>query len=233
MTPKKKKSDENFEKEMSMAFERVGRSVQELAQWLIDFSLERIDSISEGYRLDLVWETRAFLSVLFELERKGKNALEEGMQLPPSVEGMDSLSDLHTFNHHVSYMISPLIKGEKVTFGLLSTYSLEFKDGKLEANKDHDHDRDPLDYYLWWLIEQVQSHFRLCTECSRPFVQVRHQEYCSPKCSQAVRTRKYREKHKDELREMRRISYIRRKEEKLALTVKTGNRTKKYSNGGN
>jgi hypothetical protein len=60
--------------------------------------------------------------------------------------------------------------------------------------------------------------FRRCPECKRPFVPVRRQAYCSARCSQAVRTRKWRRAHLEKNREIRRQQYKRSVAAKLRLS---------------
>src|SRR6266852_8937546 len=60
--------------------------------------------------------------------------------------------------------------------------------------------------------------FRRCPECQRPFVPVRRQEYCSARCSQAARTRKWRKAHPEKNREIRRQQYKRSVAAKLRLS---------------
>lgn len=57
------------------------------------------------------------------------------------------------------------------------------------------------------LLESVGDRIRRCSECGRLFHAVKRQGYCSSKCSQRVRTREFRAKHKDGLREDRRNKY--------------------------
>src|SRR5260370_36426342 len=59
---------------------------------------------------------------------------------------------------------------------------------------------------------------RLSTECKRPFVPIRRQAYCSARCSQAVRTRKWRTAHPEKNRAIRRQQYRKSIEAKLELS---------------
>jgi hypothetical protein len=58
-------------------------------------------------------------------------------------------------------------------------------------------------------LREARFKFRLCPECKRPFVPIRRQGYCSSRCSQAVRTRKWRKAHPEKNREIRRHQYKR------------------------
>ncbi len=57
------------------------------------------------------------------------------------------------------------------------------------------------------LLEKVGDRIKRCPECGRLFGAVRRQAYCSPRCSLRVRTRRYRNKHRDALRAKRRARY--------------------------
>lgn len=65
-------------------------------------------------------------------------------------------------------------------------------------------------------LRDAQFKFRLCPECKRPFVPVRRQAYCSARCSQAVRTRKWRKAHPEKNRAIRRNQY------RKSMTTKLG-----------
>jgi hypothetical protein len=54
--------------------------------------------------------------------------------------------------------------------------------------------------------------FRFCAQCARPFVARKRQTYCTPTCSQTLRTQKYRRAHPERVRESRRATYARRKD---------------------
>ena len=57
------------------------------------------------------------------------------------------------------------------------------------------------------LLEEVGESIKVCPECERLFPAVKRQAYCSPRCSQNVRTRKFRARHKETLQERRRARY--------------------------
>jgi len=54
------------------------------------------------------------------------------------------------------------------------------------------------------LLEKVGERIKCCPKCGRLFPAVKRQGYCSQRCSQTVRTRKYRATHGEALRERRR-----------------------------
>lgn len=74
-------------------------------------------------------------------------------------------------------------------------------------------------------------------DCRRLFLRIRRQTYCSPECSQRVRSAAWYKTHRDEARERRRRAYerqMRRKQSgaKLASSATTKTRTKAWSSIG-
>lgn len=61
--------------------------------------------------------------------------------------------------------------------------------------------------------------FRFChyDKCHRPFVAHKRQAYCSPACSQAFRTRRYRTEKRERFRAKRREAYARKQKEKFGF----------------
>lgn len=76
----------------------------------------------------------------------------------------------------------------------------------------HRHFMAEFPYTLWFAIaewlEALGDRFKGCPECKYPFVAVRRQAYCSDKCSQRVRTRKWYSEHRQEVSEKRHQVYI-------------------------
>ncbi len=56
-------------------------------------------------------------------------------------------------------------------------------------------------------FHEARFRFRLCPRCRRGFVPIRRQAYCSGRCSQAVRTSKWRKAHPEKNRAIRRVQY--------------------------
>jgi hypothetical protein len=61
--------------------------------------------------------------------------------------------------------------------------------------------------------------FRRCRRCQRGFVPIRRQAYCSPRCSQAARTEKWRKAHPEKNRAIRRAQYQKSIAAKLKLSA--------------
>ena len=62
--------------------------------------------------------------------------------------------------------------------------------------------------------------------CGRAFIARKRQEFCSPRCSQAERSRRFVSRHPERARQLRRESYVRRVRRKLGKpNVKVGTRS--------
>ena len=59
---------------------------------------------------------------------------------------------------------------------------------------DFDGQRRNIKLAILYIVLAAKDSLRLCSECKSPFIPVRRQEYCSPKCSQKARDRKRRPK---------------------------------------
>jgi len=70
---------------------------------------------------------------------------------------------------------------------------------------------------------------RFCESCGNPFIRVRRQAYCSPRCSQKVRTAKHRFHHREKINERRRRAYEKKQREKLGPNVRVGRAAKANS----
>jgi hypothetical protein len=87
------------------------------------------------------------------------------------------------------------------------------------------------------LLEQEGSKLHRCTQCRKLYWKFKRQAYCSQKCSQQLRTRKYYEAHHEELKDKRHERYAQQKREELGTGTKVRrNRpvvtTKKEENHG-
>jgi len=61
--------------------------------------------------------------------------------------------------------------------------------------------------HVFAVFSAVGRQLRSCQRCQRPFIRAKRQAYCSPHCSQAIRTKKYRAANREEFRRQRREAY--------------------------
>jgi hypothetical protein len=89
-------------------------------------------------------------------------------------------------------------------------YILEFETGRREGPATIK--RDWRGYFLlrvYDVLRAVERRFRVCLECRRAFIARKRQAYCTARCSQTVRTRKYRSRHRSRFKQLRRRAYER------------------------
>jgi hypothetical protein len=69
------------------------------------------------------------------------------------------------------------------------------------------------DFTYQTLVEA--RNLRFCETCGDAFIRIRRQAYCSPRCSQKVRTARHRFHHRNDINERRRRAYEKKQREKL------------------
>jgi hypothetical protein len=68
---------------------------------------------------------------------------------------------------------------------------------------------------------------RLCQNCDRFFVGHKRQTYCTAKCSNIKRTKRYRERHPERIPEQRRKAHVRKQQRRYGPKVKVARRRRK------
>ena len=78
---------------------------------------------------------------------------------------------------------------------------------------------DAFESAIFRTLLALKDSFRFChyDKCHRPFVAHKRQAYCSPACSQAFRTRRYRTEKREHFRAQRREAYARKQKEKFGV----------------
>jgi len=69
-------------------------------------------------------------------------------------------------------------------------------------------------------LANVRGRLRFCQECRKPFVARKRQAYCTPGCSQKSRTRTYRGRNPEKVRDRRRRAYIRTQQRRHGSKVR-------------
>ncbi len=70
------------------------------------------------------------------------------------------------------------------------------------------------------LLDAEGARLKVCPACKNLYVKQKRQQFCSNKCGQGERTRRYRAQHREEINERRREAYKRKWREKLGPNVK-------------
>jgi len=74
------------------------------------------------------------------------------------------------------------------------------------------------------VLHAVERRFRVCSNCRRAFIAHKRQAYCTSACSQSVRTREYRARHRARVNEQRRLAYERAVKKTLGKNVQVSKR---------
>lgn len=167
----------------------VGLDPDDRLRWLVDFSRHNLDTFTAVQWSTLVREAGAFLA----MQQNGIGLRSRVQFLPPLrsanpdltedqvrsahawlKHGLDSLARDETW--HVPLSFACEVKAYKglLTFRISATSSLHlFKALAYDA------------------FRYAKLKVRLCIRCKQAFVVVYGQRYCSPRCSQMTRTRKW------------------------------------------
>jgi hypothetical protein len=226
------------------ATRRVGRDPVHQARWLLEFAWADLDK--ESVARTAGWELEVFLRVGSEYAppsrpcvphevRASQAWLRKGLkslilqsywllELPPRVhvlrwpgfprhprESSDEERPrvLKSMSHSPSHI----------------EYPTKFDDPFLVSTSQ-------LDVVGWLAVRTeetllaVGARFRVCErdDCCKPFIARKRQAYCSPSCSQAVRTERYRTANPERARQLRRAAYVRKVKAGRGTKVRVGTR---------
>jgi hypothetical protein len=190
------------------AWDRVGKTDEERARWLLDFAARDLGKLSSANWLDLRWEVFGFLYP----PSGGPPPFSSG-----DIPGEPSCSEVQVRKMQ-RWLRSGLERlksgdGHSWTFHIVTTPCLMLLGGRLLTWPDMDL-RGVLDDYVKSF--KLRAHetfvrqaprFRVCARCRRPFFARKRQAYCTKRCSQAVRTGKYRAAHREKVNALRMKAY--------------------------
>lgn len=189
--------------DLASAWGRVGQTSDARARWLVHFAGRDLGDLKPQQWRRLGWEMSALLC--------GSAPLGRREWLSPVAERV--IRNCHAW----------LRDGFQAMAEPTGVWSFEEKvrsllfmrDGRLIGGKSPS---AFLSDFAWFrlavheTLTAARRRFRFCgnPSCRKPFIARKRQAYCAPKCSQVVRTRKFREKHPEKVREWRRLFYARK-----------------------
>jgi len=212
-------------------WERVGVEPETRLRWLLRFGNLDTTSLTAAQRAAVLQEARAFVGL------QGVDPALRGQMRsypPPVDETPNVLSDPEAWSAQVwlNRGLGLLGRGQTWNFVPRVTYELDAHTGLFWARMRANSRLERFKALAYDAFRDARFRFRLCPECKRPFVPVRRQRYCSSRCSQAVRTRKWRVRHPEKNREIRRQQYQRSVTARLGLSkraaVKVAKRTEDH-----
>jgi len=171
--------------------EHIVGSDEVRARWLLDFAFRDLKLLSPGDWLNLFTELQAFLSSRgFVYGRIAHDEIERAV-LEPEVRRVQkwlrsSLMRL-VLNEGSTWRIEP-----KVSFNFIFHRDQGLTDWSFPGGASAV--QDLFRFRAYETLRSQAHRFRSCLECRRPFIVRKRQEYCSVRCSQTLRTRKFRSK---------------------------------------
>jgi hypothetical protein len=221
-------------KSLHNVWARVGVEPEARLRWLLRFGNRDLDSLTVEEQAVVLEEARAFV-FLQEIDP----ALRVRMRSwPPPVDATPNVlteTEAWCAQLWLHKGLGVLSRGKRWNFVPRVTYELDAHKGLLWVRLRANSRLQLFKALAYDAFREARFRFRLCPECKRPFVPVRRQRYCSSRCSQAVRTRKWRMKHPEKNREIRRQQYQRSVTTRLGLSkraaVKVGKRIEDHRSG--
>jgi hypothetical protein len=164
---------------------RGGKQAQARLRWLLKFGALDPASLNADQRRAVLREARAFV-FLQHLDP----ARRERMRSWPVPSA--ALGDIEVWSAQrwLKRGLELLRRSEKWIFTSRVKYELDAYKGLFWARLTANSRVELFKALAYDALRDARFGFRFCPECRRPFAPVRRQAYCSPGCSQAVRTRK-------------------------------------------
>jgi hypothetical protein len=203
-------------KSSSNVWDRVGVEPEGRLRWLLRFGNLDLDKLTDEQRAPVLQEARAFVGLqeVQPARRASMRFWPEPVEATPNVL---TAAEVWRAQRWLRQGLGLLSRSEKWNFAPRVTYELDAYRGLFWARARTTSRLEQFKALAYDAFRDAQFKFRLCPECTRPFVPVRRQRYCSAPCSQAVRTRKWRKAHPEKNREMRRQLYRKVVRDKLKL----------------
>jgi hypothetical protein len=243
------RSSRPFDGLEAAGYERADWSTDRRAQWLLEFASLDLGRVTQrelrklrGELGGFLWstyadQTMAALSVSptgrrVRVVRRPRMILTTGSIPHPSKatlvkwqrwlrQGLDGLSGQDPFKGLHPSDAGPITEWVIAPKGI--AYCLHRFGSELYGSSmmRHASPQDWFQDFTYQTLTQTQS-VRFCEACGQPFLRRRRQVYCSPKCSQKIRTGKHRLSHRPEINKRRRLAYEKKQREKLGPKVRVG-----------
>ena len=190
-------------------------------RWLLGFGKLAPVSLTAAQRAAVLQEARAFM-MLQEIDPALRGRMRSW---PPPIDATPNVltgDEAWSAQLWLKRGLDLLSQSEKWNFRPRVEYELDAYKGLLWTRLRAKSHLEQFKALAYDALREARFKFRLCPECKRPFVPVRRQGYRSSRCSQAVRTRKWRKAHPEKNREIRRQQYKRSVAAKLGLSKRAG-----------
>jgi hypothetical protein len=186
-------------------------------RWLVAFGNLASASLTDEQRAAVRQEARAFL-VLQESDPPVRARMRSW---PAPVDATpDTLTDREIWRAQrwLNRGLGLLVRAEKWNFIPHVRYEIDARMGLLWTRLKATSRLEQFKALAYEALRDGRFRFRLCPNCKRGFAPIRRQVYCSARCSQTVRTRKWRTAHPEKNCAIRRAQYRKSISAKLKLS---------------
>lgn len=214
----------------SDVWERVGLEPERQLNWLLRFGYLDLESATAEQRTKAMEEAHAFF-VIHESEPEIRQQLR---LYPAPVDGArgnltnDEIRDAHRW---LRSGLDLLAQAKIWRFYPRVRYELDAYRRLFWARLKADSRLELFKAFAFNTFRDARFKIRRCTRCKRMFVPVRRQAYCSTRCSQAVRTQRWRRANPEKNRAIRRAQYRKSMASKLKLSRGAGIRIAQRQKG--
>lgn len=201
------------------AADRVGATSADRVRWLLTFAARDLSALSAGGWLTLRWEAMAHATDLRVFRRSTLTPIP-----PLHAEIVDA-------QRWLSRLLAGLAGGtlEEIRIPHFTSFLSTMGGGNLRGGTMPGVMPWP-SRFKWHVYDTLlaeRHRFRFCQKCRSAFLAHKRQIYCSPKCSQALRTRKYRTQNREQFRGFRREAYERKVRRASGPNVKIPRRSRR------
>jgi hypothetical protein len=216
------------------ALARVGTDAAARFRWMQDFAAR--DLTDAATCLAARFEAYAFLLTSGGGERSQPTESEllvRGLTNDPSLLGPEAHRAVRRLQTRLRHMLESLQTQRRWRGDVHITEAVLTTDGRLLLVTSHE-EASRFDFGVLGVLMELAPQLRTCAAagCGRLFLKQGRQAYCSTRCSQRIRTIRFRESHPDVVSQRRHNGYVRRKQKKLGPKVKVGTRRRRRHSAG-
>lgn len=248
MSPQKSEQKETseFRSRFFEAVGRVGRLPEERFNWLANFARQEIPAVHAGEEGDgLDWSAKRFEIVAFaatgwlqapaEPTPIGRLAKRRRGERGLSLLGGQPQVAVDSFHYRLVKALRSLGANRRCSLPFTVAEAVWTDDGIMLPVPAADLDIATEDLWSWFagavfnLLAQLAKRLKVCknSSCSWLFLPSRRQEYCSRQCSQRVRTDRFRERHPEQVSEIQRRAYRRKRQGKRPGQLRSSRRPRR------
>ena len=166
--------------------------------WLIEFARANIKKLPEwGGKFDYGWKDLADGIVIFSMPRMWSSILPQWAS-PIDLKYAPAKTEMVEIQSELRRGLNRLLEETEAPSWHIPNLSpsvmlIRFKNGQISRSYHSKAFRDRFLMAVTDLLQSKGGYIRKCPFCERIFRAIKRQAYCSSKCSQNVRTRRYRE----------------------------------------